>query len=357
MPRVYDRHPGQRGAGSSSLYNPTRSGLAYQDPMSAIDGTAAAAGDLVRGNLALIIKELTGIDLTGAFEFVDWLGEQIGLVLHGFGELWQQLLDGIVGVWQKAVDIVGSTVQNVIDAIAGIFGVGENAALAADKANIGVQALKAQQAGGGFDEFNYPNSARLPTDLYDVVENGPGGGSYGPNGSGFLVWKGSGSAWREVVYRRKIVLGSDNGVVTAVWSTRPKDPLFADAYGYIDGRVANDNSNNRVRARIDNNTAIIQAVVGGTAHQIGGGASLNIKNGDVFELWYGTGAKPRRFWLKQNGVTVHDVEDLDEISQLGADYRSVGVGGRVDTYGILIALSQNPMPALAGITWATHTIA
>lgn len=350
MPRTFDRTQ------PVTDKDPLRFGTDYLDPFGAIADGANEFGSQIRNGLTKVIKDLTGIDLTGAFEFVDWLGSEIGLALHNFGELWQDLLDGIVSVWTKAVDVVGSTVQNVIDAIGGILGVGENAALAADKANIGVQSLKASQAGGGFDEFNYDSANELPAATYAITYSGPGAGHYGPNGSGFVVWKPSGSSVREVVYRRTdVTLGSDNGVVTVVWSTRPRDPFFNDSYGYIDGRVADNGDNTRVRARIDNNTAVIQAIVNGTVTQIGGTKTLTIRNGDVFELWYGTGAKPRQFWLKQNGVTVHTVEDTGAVSSLGTGFRQVGFGCRVDTFGVLIAQTQNPAPSLAGWTWATQT--
>lgn len=352
MPRVYDRHPGQRGAGSSSLYNPTRSGLAYQDPMSAIDGTAAAAGDLVRGNLALIIKELTGIDLTGAFEFVDWLGGQIGLVLHGFGQLWQQLLDGIVNAWLNVTASVGATVDNVLDTLAEAFGITQGNVLSTSNAAITAQATIATSAGGGYDEFDYPSAATLPSSAYDIIVNGGGGGSYGPNGLGHLVWKVSGLSWREVVYRRNdIVLGQDNGVVTSVWQTKIKNPLFADSYGYLCCRMANDSSETYMRASIDNNQARIEAVVDGDVIQIGPTINLSWNPGDVFKLFYGTTLYPRRFWLRQNSVTVLTVDDDDEVSALGAGHRSVGIGCYVGQY----VLTQNPAPSLAGWTWAPQT--
>jgi hypothetical protein len=106
----------------------------------------------------------------------------------------------------------------------------------------------------------------------------------------------------------------------------------------------------RVRASIDNNAARIEVIVGSTTTQIGSTVSLAIKNGDVFEFYFGTPTQPRRFWLKQNGTTVLDVEDTVAVSNLGASYRKIGIGGRADNY---LAFFQNPPPALAGWTWAT----
>ena len=302
------------------------------------------------------VKDTTGIDLSGATEFVDWLSDQIGLVLSTFAAAWQGLLDGLVNVWKGVTDSVDSVVQDVIDAIGGIFGTGKDAALSADNANISVEKLRAELAGGGFDEFDYEDAAILPSDKYALLSSGPGAGTYGPNGDGFLVWKPSGSAVREIIYRRSgVTLGGDNGVITVVWSTRPRDPLFADTYGYICGRMSNISNDTHIRASIDNNSARIEAVVAGTVTQIGSTKSLTIRNGDVFELWYGTVEDPDRIWLKQNGVTVIDVTDTVQwpIVELDpTDYRSVGFGCRVDTY---LVFQQNPAPALAGWTWAVQT--
>jgi hypothetical protein len=122
--------------------------------------------------------------------------------------------------------------------------------------------------------------------------------------------------------------------------------------------MSNTTNDTHIRAKIDNNTAIIQAVVSGTATQIGSTRTLTIRNGDVFELWYGTIEDPDRVWLKQNGVTVLDVTDTvlwPIVEADPTDYRSVGFGARVDSYLYPLGLGQNPAPALAGWTWAVQT--
>jgi len=305
------------------------------------------------------VKDTTGIDLSGATEFIDWLGDSIGLALATFGAAWQALLDGLNNVWTGITDGIGAVVEDVINAVNGIFGTGKEAALSADNANIGVEKLRAELAGGGFDEFDYVSAATLPSAQYALLSSGPGAGTYGPNGDGFLVWKPSGSAVREVIYRRLgVTLGSDNGVVTVVWSTRPFNPFFADTFGYICGRMSNTTNDTHIRAKIDNNTAIIQAVLSGVATQIGPTKTLTIRNGDVFELWFGTVEDPDRIWLKQNGVTVLDVTDTVQwpiVEDDPTDYRSVGFGCRVDSYLYPLGLGQNPAPSLAGWTWAVQT--
>lgn len=301
------------------------------------------------------IKDVTGIDLTGIVDFMDWLSAQVGLAMAGFGQVWQDLLDGISAVWRPVEEAITSTVNDVVNAIAGIFGVGESAKLSADNANIGVEKLKAQLSGGGWDEFDYESANALPGSLYEVSYGGPGAGNYGPNGSGYLVWKPSGAAVREVIYRRTTTsLTEDDGVVTVVWAEKPRQALFPKTYGYICGRMSLVSNNTHIRAKISDSNACIEAVVSGSVTQIGPTRDLSISNGDVFELWFGHIDHPRRIWLKQNGVTVLTVEDgaadgTGSVSQIGSGYRQVGIGCRVDNY---LLLFQNPAPSLAGWTWA-----
>jgi hypothetical protein len=309
------------------------------------------------------IKDITGIDLTGIVDFVDWLGEQIGInPLSEFGAVWQDLLDGIAGVFAPLEEGFNAVVADVVAAIDGIFKTGKDAKLSADNANITVQALKALLAGGGSDEFDYENANTLPSALYEVSTGGAGAGNYGPNGAGFLVWKPSGAGVREIIYRRiDTTLLEDDMVITSVWAEKPYDVLLPKTFGYICGRMSLVSNNTHVRAKISDDDACIEAVVSGTATQIGTTKSLKVTAGDVFELWLGYKHPtdplldhPRRFWLKQNGVTVLTVDDgaadgTGSVSEMGGSYRQAGIGARVDNYLILF---QNPAPSLAGWTWS-----
>jgi hypothetical protein len=301
------------------------------------------------------IKEVTGVDLTGIVEFMDWLSEQVGLVMAGFGTVWQELLDGIAELWAPIGEGIDAVVADVVAAIDGIFNTGKNAKLSADNANIGVQSLKALLAGGGADEFDYENANTLPTALYEISAGGPGAGNYGPNGNGYLVWKPSGSSLREVIYRRTdVTLAGDNQIITAVWAEKPYDTLTPKTYGFICGRMSLVSNNTHVRARISDNDARIEVVVSGTVTALGGSVDLDVNDGDVFELWLGHDDHPRRFWLKQNGVTVLTRDDgtadgTGAVSERGSGYRQPGFGARVDNY---LLLFQNRAPSLAGWTWA-----
>jgi len=262
------------------------------------------------------VKDVTGIDLSGVVDFMNWLSDQVGLVMAGFGATWQGLLDGIATVWQPIEEGINAVVNDVIAAISGIFDTGRNAALAADNANIAVERLRAELAGGGFDEFDYASANALPSGIYEL----------------------------------------SSGVV---WSTKPNNALFPKTFGYICGRMSNTSNNTHVRAKISDNSALIEAVVSGTPTQIGSTRTgMTIRNGDVFEFYFGHPDHPRRFWLRQNGVTVLTVNDgsadgSGAISQRGSAYRSVGFGCIVEPF---LLIFQNPAPSLAGWTWAPQDI-
>jgi hypothetical protein len=339
--------------------DPTRFGTDYTDPYGAINESASTAGLQVRNNLVVAIKQTTGIDLTGVVEFIDWLSEQIGLNLQAFAQAWQNLLDGIINLWLGATGSVGAIVDNVLDTFGEAFGIIKDNVLTTANASITTYSSLATAAGGDYDEFDYSESASLPGATYAQITAGGGAGTYGPNGNGHLVWKTAGFGSRTIVYRRSdVTLTQDNGVVVAVWLTKIKNPLGADTYGYLCGRMANDGSNTYIRASIDNNQARIEAVVGGTVTQIGATVNLTLAAGDVFRFYYGATSHSRRFWLRQGSVTILTVEDgaadgTGAVSSKGSDFRSVGFGTLVSPY----ILTQNPAPSLAGWTWAPQTTA
>jgi len=302
------------------------------------------------------IERITGLNLSGIEDFLDSIKDVVGMMLAGFGTAWNGLINGISDIWTGLTGSIDKAWNDAVDAIKGVFETGKNAKLSADNANIGVEKLRAQLSGGGWDEFDYESANTLPSSLYEVSTGGAGAGYYGPNGSGYLVWKPSGAGVREILYRRiDTSLAEDNGVVTVVWSTRPYKALLNKTYGYIMGRCSLVSNTTHVRAKISDTTAAIEAVVSGTATQIGSAITgMNINDGDVWELWFGHVDHPRRFWLKQNGVTVLTVDDgaadgTGSVSEMGSGYRQTGIGCRVDNYVILF---QNPAPALAGWTWA-----
>ncbi len=260
------------------------------------------------------------------------------------------LTDALSNAAQEVNDI-GTGISNALAGIGRMLGLTQSAQQSSDNANIGVQIINARlDAVGtvGFDEFDYSNANTLPGDKYELTSAGAGGGHYGPNGKGQLVWKVSGFLERSKIYKRTdMPLESDNGCVTAVWSTRIADPLFSDGYGYLCGRMYNANSDTRLEARIDNNTAVIRVLNSGVVTGLGS-VSVGTSNGDVWEFWYGTLTDPYTYWLKQNGTTVLIVSDSGHLSHVGADYRMCGFGGRADNYAVIQQISP---PVLNGWTW------
>lgn len=273
------------------------------------------------------------------------------------------LTDALSNAASDASDI-GTGISNAIAGIGRLLGVGSSAQQSADNANIGVQILNAQMnAVGtvGSDEFDYVSANTLPSGSYALSSLGAGGGNYGPNGAGRLVWKPSGFLTRQKIYKRTdMPLETNNGAVTAVWSTKIKDPLFSDGHGYLCGRMFDSNNDTHIRADIDNNTARIQVVSSGVVTQIGSSASVDTSDGDVWEFWYGTLSNPYVFWLKQNGTLVRFggntyVEDTGHISgfMLTSNYRMCGFGGQADNYA---AVFQIAPPTLNGWTWRDQNL-
>ena len=337
MPRTFDRRR------QLSDKDPRRFGTNWSDPQGAINESASQRGLQVRESFPQIIKDIIGVDLAG------------------FNAAWQSFVDGVVATWTGITETVGKAWEDAVAAIEGIFDTGKTAKLSADNANIGVEKLRAQLSGGGWDEFDYESSNALPSSLYEVTYGGAGAGYYGPNGSGYLVWKPSGGGTREVICRRTDTsLSEDNGVVTVVWAAKPYKVLTPKSYGYILGRCSLVSNDTFIRAKISDSGAAIEAVVSGTVTSLGS-QNLTVNDGDVFELWFGYTDPtdplldhPRRFWLKQNGTTVLTVDDGDpdgtgSVSEMGSGFRQNGIGCLVSNY---LVLFQNPAPSLAGWTWA-----
>jgi len=322
MPRTFDRWTPRNDK------DPNRFGLDYTDPQGAIDESATRAAGRIRNSLVDVIKEKTGINLAGGAQFTTWLSEHLNFSFADIRERWDDL--------KRTAD---------------------DAKLSADNANLSIEKLKAKLSGGGFDEFDYADAPALPTSTYNIATDGPGNGTYGPNGIGYLVWKPSGALAKEVIYRRTdTTLGGDNGIVTVVWASKPKTVLVPKTRGYICGRMSNTANDTHVRASISDSDAKIEAVVDGDVtvlkrdgELLPAKANLTVSSGDVFEFYYGSDTVARKFWLRQNGVTVLEVVDDDDISAIGASYRSVGFGCQVENY---LLVSQNPAPSLVGWTWA-----
>lgn len=335
----------------------------------------------------------TGQDLAGmqAFfaQFLNFLnvGDADGFVASTWTALWTNiangrlnplgffanLIDGILPDSQKPAWLKNLTdglgnlffgsanenlgISNALESITGIWGVGNSAQSSANDANIGVQVIQARlDAPGvvGYDEFDYASANTLPGGSYSLYSEGPGSGNYGPNGKGQVVWKPSGASRRQKIYKRTDVpLSTDNGVVTAVWSTDIDSPLFSDGWGYLCARIATGDNTTRIQAAINHNSVRVQALNAGTVTNIGSSASVDTENGDVWQFWFGILTNSYKMWVKQNNVTVLSVEDTGHVSQLGSGHRMCGFGGQADNRAVIFQIAP---PTLNGWTWKDQNL-
>lgn len=120
MPRAFDRRQ------PSADKDPRNSATNWNDPQSIIGEAAVNAGDVIRDNLVGLIKELTGIDLTGPLEFLDWLGEQLGIALqalvNGIRDLIQGLADALANPL-GFLEALGGAIQDAVDSIGVALGI------------------------------------------------------------------------------------------------------------------------------------------------------------------------------------------------------------------------------------------
>lgn len=115
MPRAFDRltPPVDK--------DPNRFGTDYNDPFGAITEGAAAAGEQIRNNLITIIRDLTGIDLTGPAEFVDWLSNEIGVALYDLASTLTTLLQPVIDAIEDILELIYTTTGIDIRSVDGFF--------------------------------------------------------------------------------------------------------------------------------------------------------------------------------------------------------------------------------------------
>ncbi|OYN81783.1 DUF7257 domain-containing protein [Mycolicibacterium sphagni] len=312
--------------------------------------------------LALMVQSITGAANQGLTYLAGYMHDRWVDLTTLFTKI-QSLLDAIGQAFWETLD-TGFGITDTFNAIKGLLGLGRGAQESADTANIGVQILKLQGNPGvtGYDEFDYPSAGTLPSAIYDLYAGGPGGGSYGPSGSGFLTWKSSGTSLRWNIYRHKAsTLSTDYGSVTAVWARSvPSAMISNDGYGYLCGRFSNTSSATHVRARVSDTQVQIQAVVAGAVTNIGSPVSVTTKSGDTWEFRYGNKATANKYEFKviQNGTTVLTVNDSSHVSVLesspgAGDFRQCGFGGQASLWWPALSVpGQAGPPLMAGWTWA-----
>lgn len=143
-------------------------------------------------------------------EFDEWLRTVFQVLADRQDErqqAWQEFLDGVKSIFEP-----GATNTPVADALKYILTIRERADAAqesADRANADLAALKAEQAGGWSDRFDYPAATHLDTTKYQEYRTGNPNISWGPNGNGVLTYRPNslivGVNPGDVMYREKAI--------------------------------------------------------------------------------------------------------------------------------------------------------
>lgn len=256
----------------------------------------------------------------------------IGKVAIAFG--------GIQILGWKPFDFLAEWGQQRIDDAVASLQAAQAAQGTATFANSQVTALTggalASNVPGGISinaQFNEP-SANTLAGFTRTLSDGPGGGQFGPNGSGRAVWKKSGSLWRRHVDRHDTALATDYQVVFVVMAEPVQDPsLGGDAYTYLIGRC-DDAGTTFVWARIGNNDLAIGKTVGGTFASPWDTVDSTTSAGDQWSLLLGTDVDDRQFIVKQNGITRLSLTDTSS-SAMGSGYRRVGLASLAASRNLL----------------------
>jgi len=290
---------------------------------------------------ALALDKL--LNTAGAIDLVAWAKAFVANIWAELQRLipFQQLIDDIAKIWSGISS--GNTIKNAVDTIANILGVGITAQDSADYANIAVAALKAQTAGGGADEFDYPISPSLPAP-WIATYTGSATGTWGPDGNGICKFKPSGTGDREVHYTRNANPMIKADVALTVVITKPPhqdNPPFVLVTAFFWMEIQkNATDKSCIRVKIGKTTAQFESVnAAGTVANLGAVKTLpESKAGDVYELK----ATGTTLTLIRNGITAATQTFTPLTGRL------IGFGAYQPTY---TWLNGNPCVEFAGVAW------
>lgn len=117
MPRAFDR-----GVPPVDK-NPLISGTNYSDPQGIIGDAAGFFGQQLRTGIPTVIKDVTGIDITGVVEFMDWLVAQFGELFNL--ENWVDILQPILDLFDQLIADVGTDtfpiISELVTFLSGLF--------------------------------------------------------------------------------------------------------------------------------------------------------------------------------------------------------------------------------------------
>ncbi|WP_293308899.1 hypothetical protein [Mycolicibacterium sp.] len=175
------------------------------------------------------------------------------------------------------------------------------------------------------DQFATASANNLGS-AWSRSSEGPGGGNYGPNGSGQAVWKKFGGLWRRHTDRHLTALATDYQVVFTILGKPPEAPsLGADAYTYLLARM-NAAADTYLYCRIGNNDLQIGKRDGGS-WSAWSTVDISTNPGDQFAFVVGTSVDDREVVVRQNGIARLTYTDTSA-SAMGADYRFVGLASQ-----------------------------
>lgn len=311
--------------------------------------TAAEVVDAIKGWLSGPFKAVQdGVTAVTALvrQLLDGLSGVVGgtvaqavAVITGLATKIQQLVDAIAGVFNPGKP-TGNAIADVIAAVTGILGVGQTAQIAADHANMGVAAIRAEQKAGFYDDFNYDAGTSMPAPWQTRLTLGsiP---PWVPNGAGFVVLSSAVTMGNHgAIYKRTDKpLAGPTGTVTLVLSKPPHSDLFVNSFAYVCAQMsAVDQSG--IRWKLGAKTAQLETLnAAGTASTVGASVAIpELKAGDSIELRY-------------DATAVKLVINSRELA--GRPYtqlagRGVGFGGLVPAY---TWLTGHPAPEFTGLAW------
>ena len=264
------------------------------------------------------------------------------------------IVDKIVNAFENFGELIDIDLpeSKVLDAIFGIFDVGLSARTKAAALESRIKQLESAANTITLDFIG--SSTGNPGTGWTVSSSGGGAGNMGLDGKGNLVWKPSGAGNRTQIGRYDVQqLGTNNGRIEWILCSSPQSYIFDDAYTYINFRMKD--ASNYTRIRSGYGEIRMQAVVGGSAINIGPSWSGNPKAGDEFVLDFGDAAdaNQRKFTLYRNGnPIIPTFTESGTASLIGTEYRKIGAG--MET-GNRLVFSQN-IPAGLGVLVASERL-
>ncbi len=251
---------------------------------------------------------------------------------------WANAHDGGTGTNRPIQDAIDAWLENMRTATA--------AKESADRANLGVAAIRAEQAGGWSDEFAYSEAAKLDAAKYQEYRSGNANQSWGPDGKGVLTYRPNATVVGldpgQIIYREKLrpIAGANGSVYVRL--TKPPKAL-SQAAAFICWHMDVTGACNRFEVKY--NKVQLQTVDAvGAVTNVGAAKTIPaLVAGDALEVKW-TGARVQ-FMRYTGGNIITDV-DMAYTPSTGT---FVGFGGFVPVY-VGVGGAIHPAPDFGGIT-------